>query len=52
MHTQVADGEERLDVVELLLAKGANPNKKDREGQTPYDIAREREDEEMMALFE
>ncbi|WP_254612951.1 ankyrin repeat domain-containing protein [Brevibacillus sp. HB1.1] len=52
LHTQVADGEERVDVVELLLAKGANPNKKDMEGQTPYDIAREREDEEMMALFE
>ncbi|MFS0918991.1 ankyrin repeat domain-containing protein [Brevibacillus sp. 179-C 1.1 NHS] len=52
LHTQVADGEERVDVVEVLLAKGANPNQKNNAGQTPYDIARGREDVEMMALFE
>lgn len=51
LHTQVADGEERLDVVELLLARGANRSAKDEDGQTPLDIALLREDEEMAALL-
>lgn len=50
-HTQVADGEERLDVVEILLAKGADKSIKDNDGQTPLDIARAREEEEMIELL-
>ncbi|GAA3405839.1 ankyrin repeat domain-containing protein [Paenibacillus hodogayensis] len=49
LHTQVSDGEERLDVVELLLTRGANREAKNRKGHTPLEIALQREDEEMAA---
>lgn len=51
LHTQVSDGEERLDVFEALLRLGADKTRKDRSGQTPIDIARSREELEMIELL-
>lgn len=51
LHTQVSDGEERLDVIEVLLAHGADKTQKDDRGQTPLDIALEREEKEIAQLL-
>lgn len=51
LHTQVADGEERLDVIELLLERGADRNAKDYYGLTPLDIAVKREEREIIELL-
>lgn len=51
LHTQVSDGEERLDIIGILLAMGADKSMKDNSGQTPMDIAKAREDEEIIELL-
>ncbi|MGF9827001.1 hypothetical protein [Brevibacillus agri] len=51
MHTQVADGEERLDVIEVLLEHGADKARRDKRGLTPLAIARGREEEEIALLL-
>lgn len=51
LHAQASDGEERLDVVEVLLQHGANPSLLDQSGQTPLDIAKSREENEMIELL-
>lgn len=51
LHTQVAEGEEALEVIELLLAHGANKQARDMDGKTPLDIARRREEVEIIELL-
>lgn len=51
LHTQVADGEERLDVIEVLLEHGADKARRDKRGLTPLAIARGREEEEIALLL-
>ncbi len=51
LHTQVADGEERLDVIEVLLEHGADKTRRDKRGLTPLAIARGREEEEIALLL-
>ncbi|MOA21233.1 Ankyrin repeats (3 copies) [compost metagenome] len=51
LHTQVSDGEERWDVIMLLLARGADRHLKDEEGYTPLDVALQREEKEIAAIL-
>lgn len=52
LHIQVAEGEQQYDMVKLLLQHGASKTAKDVNGERPYDIARDREeDEEIIKLL-
>ncbi|WP_285400090.1 ankyrin repeat domain-containing protein [Lysinibacillus sp. fls2-241-R2A-57] len=44
LHTQVSDGEERIDIIQLLLKRGANREIKNVFGEIALDIARSREE--------
>ena len=46
LHIQASDGEERFDVIEILLAHGADKSVKNKRGQRAYDIAISREDKD------
>jgi ankyrin repeat protein len=43
---------ESLAVPKLLLEQGADPNRKNRSGKSPLDVARDRGQEELVELFE
>ncbi|MGG3889851.1 ankyrin repeat domain-containing protein [Metabacillus fastidiosus] len=44
LHTQVSEGEESIDVIQLLLKRGAKPVVRNKFGKTPLDIAESREE--------
>ncbi|MEY9979088.1 ankyrin repeat domain-containing protein [Lysinibacillus sp. RC79] len=44
LHTQVSDGEERIDIIQLLLKRGANSEIKNIFGENALDIAKSREE--------
>ncbi|KOP78570.1 hypothetical protein AMS59_12080 [Lysinibacillus sp. FJAT-14745] len=44
LHTQVSNGEESIDIIQLLLKRGANPEIKNAFGKIALDIAKSREE--------
>jgi len=42
----------RLETAKILLAKGANPNARDEDGNTAYDVAKDRGSDKVTALLE
>lgn len=52
LHIQAAEGEMAMDVIEKLLEKGADPQRKNQAGQSPIDIARSRKDRRNLRLLE
>ncbi|MEM6631704.1 MAG: ankyrin repeat domain-containing protein [Bacteroidota bacterium] len=52
LHILAAEGEERYEVIEFLLDKGADQTLKNKEGYTPLDIAKIREEKDLIDLFQ
>ncbi|KAH9543310.1 hypothetical protein CY35_13G058000 [Sphagnum magellanicum] len=50
LHIAVVDG--HSDIAKFLLSKGANPQKVDKWGLSPIDLARKNEDQELLSLLE
>ncbi|MBC7862454.1 MAG: ankyrin repeat domain-containing protein [Bacteroidia bacterium] len=51
LHSMAENGDESLDEVKILLKNGADKTLKNKSGETAYDIAKGREDKEMMKLL-
>jgi len=46
LHVQASDGEERFDVIEILLENGVDKTIKNKNGERAYDIAVSRQDKD------
>ena len=51
LHVMAAEGDQTLDVVELLLENGADKSIKDKQGKTAFDIAKSRDEEGLMEIL-
>ncbi len=49
LHTAAAHGD--AEIIDFLLSKGADPNKKDDNGRTPFELAKEKGHEQLVATL-
>ena len=52
LHVLASDGSERFEVIQFLLESGADATLKDSKGRTPVEISKNRNDADIVELFE